>query len=142
MNHYKNLDIYTVAFDLSIRIYRFNLAMPGRALPKQSIRLRHISLRIKDIIAEGYSSGKQEEITRFLRQAESMCREINGLLAKIKDRRYRENEVTALAKSYSALANKLRKRILEAEEEAGCLSLPFPVEEITVEEMPVEKLAV
>ena len=61
MSTYKNLEIYQAAFNLAIKTYRLNVSLPVTALLHQGNKLRWTSLKIKDLIAEGFSGKKSDE---------------------------------------------------------------------------------
>ncbi len=58
MNSFKDTEIYRLAFDLAIKVYVINMALPRHELIKEGNMLRRSSIGIKDTIADGYSQVK------------------------------------------------------------------------------------
>ena len=50
MATYKNLEIYNLAFNLAMKVYKLNIMIPERLLLKYGNPLRRISFMIKDLI--------------------------------------------------------------------------------------------
>ena len=104
MNTYKNLEIYQIAFNLSIKIYRLNMTLPKHIFLKQGNRLRWSSVKIKDIIIEGCSNGNNEKyLIRFLTIAVTLCNEIILLLKKINTSHYEKKSVQDPSRPFSLI---------------------------------------
>ncbi len=54
MSNYKKLEIYNIAFELSIKVHKLSLSLPRFELFEQGSQIRRSSKSIKDQIAEGY----------------------------------------------------------------------------------------
>ena len=54
MSSYKDLDIYKMAFELSIKVHKLSLNLPKFELYEQGSQIRRSSKSVKDNIAEGY----------------------------------------------------------------------------------------
>lgn len=112
MNSYKEMEIYKLAFDLAIRVYIINTSLPRHELIREGNVLRRTSVGIKDIIAEGYSSGKNSaSFSKSLYQATISCDETIGLLKKIKKIHFREKTINEIIRNYITLKNKILQEI-------------------------------
>jgi len=58
MASYRDLEIYKIAFKLSIRVHRESLKLPNFELFEQGSQIRRSSKSIKDTIAEGFGRRK------------------------------------------------------------------------------------
>lgn len=54
MSSYRDLEIYKLAFDLSIRVHKESLKLPDFELYEQGSQIRSSSKGVKDAIVEGY----------------------------------------------------------------------------------------
>ena len=76
MSGYKDLEIYRLAFDLSIRVHRSSLKLPKFELFEQGSQIRRSSKSIKDTISEGYGRRRYKaEYIRYLVYAQASCDE-------------------------------------------------------------------
>jgi len=76
MASYNDLEIYKVAYDLSIKIHRLSMKLPQFELYEQGSQLRRSSKSIKDNIAEGYGRRKfKQDYIKFLVYAHASCDE-------------------------------------------------------------------
>ncbi|MCD4695803.1 MAG: four helix bundle protein [Bacteroidales bacterium] len=124
MNTYKNLEIYQIAFNLSIKIYRLNMTLPKHIFLKQGNRLRWSSVKIKDIIIEGCSNGNNEkDFVRFLTIAVTLCNEIILQLKKINTSHYGKKSVQELIINYRTLKKKIENNIENIEKRQDELAL-------------------
>ena len=79
MSGYKELEIYTISFDLALKVHSVSLKLPQFELYEQGSQLRRSSKRIKDTIAEGYGRRRYKaEFIRFLIFAHASCDETNS----------------------------------------------------------------
>ena len=84
MSSYKDLEIYKLAFDLSIRIHKASLKLPSFELYEQGSQIRRSSKGIKDAIVEGYSRRKyKSDYLKFLTYAIASCDETSNHLLTI-----------------------------------------------------------
>ena len=127
MTTYKNLEIYQMAFNLAIKVYRLNVTLPVTALLNQGNRLRWTSLRMKDLIAEGFSGRKgTEEIVRTLTIIASLNLEVIGLLKKIRAHNTSFRQVPELIRGYRDLGQKVESHIAELQSEQTEYRIRFP----------------
>lgn len=130
MNTYKNLEIYQLAFNLSIKIYRLNMTLPKHIFLKQGNRLRWSSVKIKDIIIESCSEGNNEnDFIRFLNIAGTLCNEIILQLKKINTGQYGKKSIHELIINYRTLKKKIENNIENIEKRQDELVIPFPAKE-------------
>jgi four helix bundle protein len=127
MSAYKNLEIYQSAFNLAIKIYRLNVTLSVSALLNQGNRLRWVSLRVKDVIAEAYTGVKHEkDILRNLILAESACDDVINLLKKIRSNNENLKQLPDLIKNYKGLKRKIGSYIQKIQEDKNAYVIPFP----------------
>jgi four helix bundle protein len=83
MSGYRDLEIYRIAFDLSVRIHRESLKLPAFELYEQGGQIRRSSKSVKDTIAEGFGRRiYKPEYIKFLTYSIASCDEtINHLLS-------------------------------------------------------------
>jgi four helix bundle protein len=81
MSGYKDLEIYKLAFDLSIKIHRLSLKLPDFEIYEQGSQIRRSSKGIRDAIAEGYGRRRYKpDYIKFLTYSIASCDEtINHL---------------------------------------------------------------
>jgi four helix bundle protein len=124
MNSYKDMEIYKLAFDLAIRVYIINMALPRHELIKEGNLLRRSSIGIKDTIADGYSAGKNSTgFVRSLYQASASCDETIELLKKIKKIHFREKTINEIIRNYISLKNKITYEIESIEMNSNVIAL-------------------
>jgi len=76
MSGYKDLEIYRIAFDLSIRVHYSSLKLPKFELFEQGSQIRRSSKSIKDTISEGYGRRKfKQDYIKFLIYSQASCDE-------------------------------------------------------------------
>ena len=125
MNSYKDLETYRMAFDLAIKVYTINMALPQHELIKEGNVLRRSSVGIKDIIAEGFANGKNSAgFIRSLYQACVWCDITIALLKKIKQIHFREKTINDIIRSYISLKNKIYFEIESIEKSSNIISMP------------------
>jgi four helix bundle protein len=83
MSSYRDLEIYRIAFDLSIKIHHLSLKLPAFELYEQGSQIRRSSKSVKDNIVEGYGRRKYKaEYIKFLTYSIASCDEtLNHLLS-------------------------------------------------------------
>jgi four helix bundle protein len=81
MSSYKDLEIYRLAFDLSIKIHRLSLKLPNFEIYEQGSQIRRSSKGIRDAIVEGYGRRRYKpDYIKFLTYSIASCDEtINHL---------------------------------------------------------------
>ncbi len=72
MASYKDLDIYKMAFELSIKVHKLSLDLPKFELYEQGSQIRRSSKSVKDNIAEGYGRKRYKaDFIKFLVYAQA-----------------------------------------------------------------------
>jgi len=81
MAGYKELEIYKIAFDLTIKVHHASLRLPKFEIFEQGSQIRRSSKSIKDAIAEGYGRRRyKQEYIKYLVYSQASCDEtINHL---------------------------------------------------------------
>ena len=86
MSSYKDLEIYKLAYELSIRVHRESLKLPAFELYEQGGQIRRSSKSIKDTIVEGFGRRKYKaEYIKFLTYSIASCDETTNHLITIID---------------------------------------------------------
>jgi four helix bundle protein len=81
MGGYKELEVYRLAFDLSIRVHHASLKLPKFELYEQGSQIRRSSKSVKDTISEGYGRRKyKQEYIKYLIYAQASCDETTNHL--------------------------------------------------------------
>jgi four helix bundle protein len=76
MSSYKDLEIYTLAFELAIKVHHASLKLPKFELYEQGSQIRRSSKSVKDTIVEGYGRRKYKaEYIKYLTYAIASCDE-------------------------------------------------------------------
>ncbi len=84
MSSYKDLDIYKIAFELSIKVHRFSLQLPKFELYEQGSQIRRSSKSVKDQITEGYGRRRYKaDFIKFLVYAQASNDECCGQIETI-----------------------------------------------------------
>jgi four helix bundle protein len=136
MNSYKEMEIYKLAFDLAIKVYIINMALPRHELIKEGNVLRRCSVGIKDTIAEGFAEGKNSMgFVRSLYRASLSCDETIALLKKIKKIHFRENTINEIIRNYIILKNKIYKEIESIEKSSNIIGIPNPENQLLEQEI-------
>lgn len=136
MNSYKEMEIYKLAFDLAIKVYIINMALPRHELIKEGNVLRRCSVGIKDTIAEGYTEGKNSMgFVRSLYQASLSCDETIVLLKKIKKIHFREKTINEIIRNYITLKNKIYQEIASIEKSSNIIAIPNPENQLHEQEI-------
>jgi len=124
MNSYKDMEIYKLAFDLAIKVYIINMALPRHELLKEGNMLRRSSVGIKDTISDGYTAGKNSAgFVRSLYIASASCDETIALLKKIKKIHFREKTINEIIRNYISLKNKITYEIETIEMNSSVIAL-------------------
>jgi len=124
MTSFKDTEIYRLAFDLAIRVYVINMALPRHELIKEGNMLRRSSIGIKDTIADGYSTGKNSPgYIRSLYHASASCDETINLLKRIKKIHFREKTINEIIRNYISLKNQISFEIESIEMNSNIITL-------------------
>ncbi len=85
MSSYKDLEIYQLAFDISIKIHHASLKLPNFELFEQGSQIRRSSKGVKDTIVEGYGRRKyKQDYIKYLTYAIASCDETTNHILSIK----------------------------------------------------------
>ena len=119
MKSYKDLEIYTLSYDLAIKIHRLSLGLPQYELYEEGSQIRKSSKGIPACIAEGYGRKKYKaEFAKFLTYAQASCDETVVHLSFIKDtHQLNGNNIEELFSEYDELGKKINKFIQYVETE-------------------------
>lgn len=107
MKSYKDLEIYTIAFDLAIKVHNVSLKLPKHELYEQGSQVRRSSKSIKNNIVEGYGRRRYKaDFIKFLVYAHASLLECISQLQMI-DKLYEIKEAKVLLAAYDKLGAKL-----------------------------------
>ncbi len=127
MNTYKDLEIYKMAFNLAIKVYRINVILPDHVLLNQGNKLRRSTIAIKDSIAEGLGNvSKEDDRINHLIQAKVSCDVTILLLTRIKKIYSHDKALNEVIRSYIKLKNKINDTIQDLSSYAGIIAIPYP----------------
>jgi four helix bundle protein len=85
MSSYKDLEIFKLAFDLSIKVHKASLKLPKFELYEQGSQIRRSSKGVKDTIVEGYGRRRYKpEYIKYLTYSIASCDETLNHIASIK----------------------------------------------------------
>jgi len=130
MSTYKNLEIYNLAFNLAMKVYKLNMVISDNLLIKFGNKLRRTSFLIKDLIADGYMGPDEEnKRIRVLTFAETQTEETLTLLKKMKAEMSNSKQTEDLIQSYKSLKKQITKHIEKIQEESNAFLIPFPEKE-------------
>ncbi len=112
MSSYKELEIYNIAFELSIKVHELSMLLPKYELYEQGSQIRRSSKSIKDQIAEGYGRRDYKaDFVKFLVYAQASNDECINQIETI-TRLYPDNEGwMELINEYEILGKKINKFI-------------------------------
>jgi len=86
MGSYKDLEIYKLAYELSIKVHRESLKLPSFELYEQGSQIRRSSKSVRDNIVEGFGRRKYKaEYVKFLTYSISSCDETLNHLTSLTD---------------------------------------------------------
>ena len=86
MASYRDLDIYSLAHEMGVKIHTFSLRLPKFELYEAGSQLRRASKSVSANIAEGYGRRRYKaEFVRFLLYAQGSCDETTEWLAYVRD---------------------------------------------------------
>jgi len=116
MSGYKELDIYRIAFDLSIKVHHISLKLPQFEIFEQGSQIRRSSKSIKDTISEGYGRRRYKaEYIRYLIYAQASCDETLNHLESLVVLYPAISEFSILIPEYIILSKKINNYILWVE---------------------------
>lgn len=113
MKSYKDLDIYTISYDLAIKAHRMSLGLPQFELYEEGSQLRRAAKSVTANIVEGYGRKKYKaELVKFLIYAHASCDETMVHLNFIKDTHGLDGEdIRIVMQNSVVLWHRLRKAV-------------------------------
>lgn len=112
MKSYKDLEIYTLAYEMAIEVHTMTMKLPKYELYEQGSQIRRSSKSIKDNIAEGFGRRRyRNEFIRFLIFAHASCDGTISQLHMISDIHFPNDPLTALIEKYDTLGRKINRFI-------------------------------
>ncbi len=113
MKNYRDLEIYTLSYDLAVRIHKLSLKLPKYELYEEGSQVRRSSKGITSCIVEGYGRKKYKaEFVKFLIYAHASCDETILHLNFIKDtHKVDEGEIDDFLGHYDKLGGKINNFI-------------------------------
>ena len=107
-NSYKDLDIYTLSFDLFIRTHKFSLKLPKNELYEIGSQLWRSADSVNSNIVEGYGRKRyKKDFIKFLTYSLSSNDETINHLKKLTILYPKFEEVTELINEYNLLGGKI-----------------------------------
>jgi len=108
MSGYRDLEIYKLAFELSIKVHHASLKLPNFELYEQGGQIRRSSKSVKDAIVEGYGRRRYKpEYIKFLTYAIASCDETMNHLLTIKTIYPDLNDFADFEDEYDKLGRKI-----------------------------------
>ncbi len=112
MGSYRDLEIYQVSFELSIRVHKCSLQLPAFEKYEQGSQVRRSSKSIKDQIVEGYGRRRYKaEYIKYLIFAQASCDECTNQIETIHELYPELSEWDDLIKEYNILGKRINTYI-------------------------------
>jgi four helix bundle protein len=112
MSSYKDLEIYQLAFDLSIKVHKASMKLPNFELYEQGSQIRRSSKGVKDTIVEGYGRRKYKpEYIKFLTYSIASCDETLNHILSVKTLYPDLKDFAELEDEYDKLGRKINNYI-------------------------------
>lgn len=112
MKSYRDLEVYTEAYNLAIEIHEMSLKLPSYELYEQGSQIRRSSKSIKDNIVEGYGRRRyKNDFIKFLTYSQASCDETTSQLEMISDIHFKNSPLNDLKYKYDLLRKKINKFI-------------------------------
>ena len=112
MSSYLDLEIYQLAYKLSIEVHHLTLRLPKYEMYEQGSQVRRSSKRIKDTIAEGYGRKRYKlDFIKYLVFAHASCDETISHLNSISEIHFPLEPLTDLLNRYNQLGKKINSFI-------------------------------
>lgn len=116
MKSYRDLEIYTLAFDYFIEVHALSLLLPKHELFEQGSQLRRSSASIKDNIVEGYGRRVyKQDFIKFLTYAHASTLETISQLEALSVLYKEETRFSDYVIKYDKLGAKIFNFILYVE---------------------------
>jgi four helix bundle protein len=119
MKSYKDLQIYTISYDLALKVHHVTLKLPQYELFEEGSQARRSSKGVCSSIVEGYGRKRYKaDLIKFLVYAHASCDETKVHLRFLKDtHKNLEDEFKALLEDYDQLGAKISRFITFVEKE-------------------------
>ena len=112
MSSYKDLEIFQLAFDLSVKIHRSSMKLPKFELYEQGSQIRRSSKGVKDTIVEGFGRRKYKaEYIKYLIYTIVSCDETMNHILTIKTLYPEIEDFTGYEDQYDKLGRKINNYI-------------------------------
>ncbi len=117
MKSYRDLEIYSLAFEYAAEIHDFPLKLPKYELYEQGSQIRRSAQSIRSNIVEGYGRRRyKDEFIRFLIFAHASCDETINHLRSIGKIHFPDSPPDDLINKYETLGGKINRFITYAEQ--------------------------
>ncbi len=119
MKSYRDLEIYTLSYDLAIKVHKMSLKLPKYELYEEGSQIRRSSKGITSCIVAGYGRKKYKaDFTKFIIYAHASCDETILHLKFIKEiHEFITKEIETLFDNYNKLGSKINKFLQYVETE-------------------------
>lgn len=119
MKNYKDLEIYKISYDLTVKVHRMTLKLPKYEIYEEGSQVRKSSKGIPACIVEGNGRIRSKaEFIKFLIYAYTSCDETILHLYLLKDtNNLDEEEVKYFLQAYDELGSKIYRFIQYVEKE-------------------------
>ncbi|MCP4369415.1 MAG: four helix bundle protein [Deltaproteobacteria bacterium] len=113
MKSYKELEIYSLSYELAIKIHKMSLKLPKYEMYEEGNQIRRSSKGITSCIAEGYGRRRyKSDFIKFLVYAHASCDETIIHLNFINDtHELDKEEIQSFLTAYDNLGSKINKFI-------------------------------
>ena len=113
MKSYKDLEIYTLSYQLATKIHKMSLTLPQYEMYEEGSQIRRSSKSITSCIVEGYGIKKYKaEFNKFLIYAHASCDETILHLNFIKDtHKIGAQEINSFIEDYDKLSRQINRFI-------------------------------
>ena len=116
MSGYKELEIFRIAFDLSIKVHHASLKLLKFEIFEQGSQIRRSSKSVKDTISEGYGRRRYKlEYVKYLIYSQASCDETLNHLETLAILYPDIQDFSDLISEYNVLGRKINNYILWVE---------------------------
>jgi four helix bundle protein len=111
VKNYKDLEIYSLSYDLAVKLHKLSLKLPKYELYEEGSQIRRSSKAVTSSIVEGYGRRRYKaDFIRFIIYAHASCDETIVHLNFIKDTHdLDEAELAFFLASYEELGGKINR---------------------------------
>jgi len=112
MSSYRDLEIYKIAFDLSLKVHKASLKLPAFELYEQGSQIRRSSKGVKDAIVEGFGRRRYKpDYIKFLVYSIASCDETMNHIVTISALYPEMTEISDLEDDYDKLGRMINNYI-------------------------------